>query len=78
MGRPRGGGLVNYYTIVTFGYAPAVKTSGGGNRVFRSREAAAKACRVPRGVTALVYACDTRALALSADISVVRDGERIA
>ena len=63
-----------YYAVVTFGTSPR-------QTVFTSLERAKKAALAAVGkgscTNARVYACETRKLAQSADISVVRKGEMV-
>ncbi|MFZ9092484.1 MAG: hypothetical protein ACO3FE_20595 [Planctomycetaceae bacterium] len=63
-----------WFAIVTFGTSPK-------RTVFRSANKAIETARdaVGRGSCsgARVYQCETRELAKTADISVVRDGEQI-
>lgn len=63
-----------WYAICTFGTSPK-------QTVFRNLDRAKIAARgaVGRGscTTARVYQCESRALAMTADISRVRPGERI-
>ena len=63
-----------YYAVVTFGTAPkqTVFTSVG-----RAKAAAQRAVGRGSCTTARVYECETRKLAKTADISVVRKGEAI-
>lgn len=65
-----------YYAVVTFG-TPTKRLS----RVYKTRDGAYLAARRARGsgtcTESRVYVCLTEALARSADISVVREGEGI-
>jgi predicted metal-binding protein len=63
-----------FYSIVTFGTAPARKVFSS---IDRAKAAAAKAVGVGSCSTARVYECETRDLAKTADISRVRRGEKI-
>lgn len=63
-----------YYAVVTFGTSPkqTVFTS-----LERAKKAAANAIGVGSCTDARVLACETKQLAKTADISVVRKGEAI-
>lgn len=63
-----------YYAVVTFGTSPkqTVFTS-----IERAKKAAANAIGRGSCTTARVYECESRKLAKTADISVVRKGEAI-
>jgi hypothetical protein len=63
-----------FYSVVTFGTAPARKVFATADR---AKAAAAKAVGVGSCSTARVYECETRELAKTADISRVRRGEKI-
>ena len=59
------------YAITTFGPAPR-------KRVFNDIDSAIRAAeRLPNTTTARIYECDSDKLARSADISRLREGERI-
>lgn len=68
--------VTKFYTVVCFG-SP---TRGKGQRVTSEENARAQA-NAAKGsgscTSALVYECDTRKLAMTADISERRDGERV-
>lgn len=67
-----------FYCVVSFGSPSVGLTDTGKRRVFSTVEAARKvAFAAPNHVTARVYACETRELARTADISRVREGESI-
>ena len=63
-----------FYAVVTFGTSPKQK-------VFTRQEQASSVARNSVGIgsctNSRVYQCDTRELAESADISQLRNGERI-
>lgn len=65
--------MSKYYALVTFGQTNEKK-------VWANQEDASAAAYRSKGrlncSTARVYECDTRELAKTSDISVIRDGER--
>ncbi len=64
------------YAIVYFG-APAGPIARGRNTLHGAVGVAKKAKGTGSCTCARVYECDTLALARTADISAVRDGERV-
>jgi hypothetical protein len=63
-----------FFAVVTFGSAPRQTVFTSLDRAKRAAQSA-----IGRGScsAARVYECDSRTLAKTADISLVRDGERI-
>jgi hypothetical protein len=68
-----------FHTVVTFGSPrrPIQSYFSGRDAEFRARQAAQEAKGTGSCSAARVYECDTRKLAITADISEVRAGERV-
>lgn len=67
---------MHYYSIVTFG-SPAKRLPTFVRSANKALRLAREALHTGACERVRIYACDTVALAKSADISVVRSGERI-
>lgn len=67
---------MTYYAVVTFG-SPRIEIASYYKSLYRAERVAQEAVGSGTCTSARVYACDTRQLAKTADISEVRPGERI-
>jgi hypothetical protein len=67
---------MKYYAVVTFG-RPARKQQNYRVSADAAKQDASEFVGTGTCTAARVYECDTKTLALTADISRVRDGERV-